>query len=46
MSFHIGDDKLLEQCKTVWIKIEDAKCIKLNVLPVCDDRYKNWNKNI
>ena len=39
MSFHIGDEKLLQKCKTIWIKIEDAKFIKLNALPVCDDRY-------
>ena len=39
MSFHIGDDRLLLKCKTIWIKIEDSKCIKLNALSVCDDRY-------
>ena len=28
-----------EKHKAIWIKIEDFKNIKLNALPVCDDRY-------
>ena len=45
MSFHIDDEKLLEKYKAIWTKIEDLKNIKLNALPVCDDRYiKNKTK--
>ena len=32
VSFHIEDEKLLEQYKTIWTKIEDLKNIELNVL--------------
>ena len=39
MSFRIDDQKLLEKYKAVWTKIEDLKNIKLNALPVYDDRY-------
>ena len=39
MSFRIDDEKLLEKYKAIWIKIEDLKNIKLNVLPVYNDRY-------
>ena len=39
MSFRIDDDKLLEKYKAIWTKIEDLKNIKLNALPVYDDRY-------
>ena len=39
MPFHINDEKLLEQCKDIWTNIEDLKNIKLNTLPVYDDRY-------
>ena len=39
MSFRIDDEKLLEKYKTVWTKIENLKNIRLNALPVCDDRY-------
>ena len=39
ISFRIDDEKLLEKYKTIWIKIEDLKNIKLNDLPVYDDRY-------
>ena len=38
MSFRRDDEKLLEKYKTIWIKIEDLKNIKLNSLPVVD-RY-------
>ena len=34
LSFCIDDEKLLENHKTVWIKIEDLKNIELNALPV------------
>ena len=37
MSFGINDGKLLEKCKAT--KNEDLKSIKLNGLPVYDDRY-------
>ena len=40
MSFHIDDEKLLEKYITIWIKIEDFKNIKLNALPVYDERYR------
>ena len=39
MSFHIDDEKLLEKYKATWTKIEDLKNIKLNALPVYEDRY-------
>ena len=39
MSFHIDDEKLLEKYKAIWTKIEDLKNIKLNALPVYEDRY-------
>ena len=39
MSFRIDDEKLLEKYKAIWTKIEDWKDIKLNALPVYDDRY-------
>ena len=39
ISFHIIDEKLLEKYKAIWTKIEDLKNIKLNALPVYDDRY-------
>ena len=39
MSLRIDDEKLLEKYKTIWTKIEDLKNIKLNALPVYDDRY-------
>ena len=32
-------DKLLEKYKAIWTKIEDLKILKLNTLPVSDDRY-------
>ena len=39
MSFRIDDEKLLEKYTVIWTKIEDLKNIKLNALPVYDDRY-------
>ena len=39
MSFRIDDEKLIEKYKAILIKIEDLKNIKLNALPVYDDRY-------
>ena len=39
MSFCTDDEKLLENSKTIWTKIEDLKNIKLNGLPVYADRY-------
>ena len=39
ISFRIDDEKLLEKYKAIWTKIEDLKNIKLNALPVYDDRY-------
>ena len=39
MSFRIDDEKLLEKYQAIWTKIDDLKNIKLNALPVYDDRY-------
>ena len=39
MSFRIDDVKLLEKYKAIWTKIEDLKNVKLNALPVYDDRH-------
>ena len=39
MSFCIDEEKLLEKYKAIWTKIEDLESIKLNALPVYDDRY-------
>ena len=39
MSFRIDDDKLLAKYKTIWTKIEILLIIKLDALPVYDDRY-------
>ena len=39
MSFRIDDKKLLEEYEAIWSNIEDLKNIKLNALPVFDDRY-------
>ena len=38
MSFQIDNEKLLGKYKTIWTMIEDLKIIKLNTLPVYDDR--------
>ena len=38
MSLCIDDEKLLEKYKAIWTNIEDFKNIKLNGLPVYDDR--------
>ena len=39
MSFSINDEKLLEKYTAIWTKIEDLKIIKLDALPVYDNRY-------
>ena len=39
MSFHIDDEKLSEKYKAICTKIEELKNIKLNALPVYDNRY-------
>ena len=46
MSFCKYYEKILEKYKAIWIKIEDLKNIKLNALPVFNDRYEKQNKNI
>ena len=38
MFFRIDDGKLLEKYKAIRSKIEDLKNIKLNALPVYDDK--------
>ena len=39
MYCRIDDEKLLRKYKVIWTKIEDLENIKLNALPVYDDRY-------
>ena len=39
MSVHIINEKLSKKHNAIWTKIEDLKDIKLNALPVFDDRY-------
>ena len=39
MSFPIDYEKLLENYKAIWSKIEELKNIKLNALPFYDERY-------
>ena len=39
MSLCINDEKLSGKYKAIWPKTEDLKKIKLNTLPVYDDRY-------
>ena len=39
MPFCRDDEKLLENYEAIWTKLEDLKNIKLNALPVYDDRY-------
>ena len=46
MSFCKYYEKILEKYKAIWTKIEDLKNIKLNALPVFNDRYEKQNKNI
>ena len=46
MSLHIDDEKLWEQYKTIWTKIEDLKNIKLNGLTVYDDRHTKQRTSI
>ena len=38
MSFRMDDEKLLEKYKAIWTNIEDLENIKLNALPVYDDK--------
>ena len=38
MLFRIDNEKLLGKYKAIWTKIVDLKNIKLNALPVFDDR--------
>ena len=40
MSVRIDDKKLLEKYKAIWTKMKALKNIKLNALPVYDDRYR------
>ena len=41
MTFLIDGEKLLEKYKSIWTKTEGLRSIKLNALPVYDDRYTN-----
>ena len=38
MIFCVDDEELLEKYKAIWTKIENLRNIKLNTLPVYDDR--------
>ena len=38
MSLSIDNEKLLKKYKTIWIKMEELNNMKLNTLPVYDDR--------
>ena len=40
MSLQINDNKVLKKYEAICTKIEDLKNIKLDILPVCDDRYR------
>ena len=39
MYLRIDNDKLLEEYRTIWTKIEDLRNIQFSALPVDDDRY-------
>ena len=39
MSFLIDNEKLLEKNKSIWTNISDLKNIRLNALPIYDERY-------
>ena len=39
MPLRLDDDKLLEKYKTIWTKYEGLLNIKLNALPIYNDRY-------
>ena len=39
MYLRIDNDKLLEEYRTIWTKIEDLRNIQFNAVPVDDDRY-------
>ena len=39
MSFLIDNEKLLEKNKPIWTNISDLKNIKLNALPIYDERH-------
>ena len=43
ISFRRDDEKLLEKYKSIWTKIEDLKNIKLDVLPVYDNKCIKTN---
>ena len=39
MSFRIDDEELMERYKGIWTNIEGLKNIKINALPIYDNRY-------
>ena len=43
MSFCIDNNKLLKKYKAIWTMIKDLKNIKLNALPVYDDKNIKCN---
>ena len=45
LSFLTDGEKLLENWKAIWAKIEDLKWHKLKALLVYDDRYIKTKKN-
>ena len=45
MSFRIDNEELMERYKSIWTNIEGLKNIKINALPIYDNRYiKTKNK--
>ena len=45
MSFRIDNEELMERYKGIWTNIEGLKNIKINALPISDNRYiKTKNK--
>ena len=39
MSFRIDNEELMERYKSIWTNIEGLKNIKINALPIYDNRY-------
>ena len=39
MSFRIDNEELMERYKGIWTNIEGLKNIKINALPIYDNRY-------
>ena len=46
MSLRIDDDKLLDEHKTMWTKIEDLQNIELNALPLTINQTYSKDKSL